>query len=140
MGLIVNTRVVTRADYYGKKQVLQPGNREWVTTIECISAAGWALPPTVIFKGKNFQKGWFDNLSSGWCIAISNNGWTTDEIGLVDWLKNCFIPLNTTRKVGKYLLLILDGHGSHLNPDFDRLCMENDIISLFMPVYISHLL
>ncbi len=55
MGLIATAKVVTRAEYYGWRAVLQPGNREWVTIIESISADGHALPPTVVFKGKNIS-------------------------------------------------------------------------------------
>lgn len=60
MGLISTQKVVTRAEYYGRRAILQPGNREWVTTIEAISADGYSLPPCVIFKGKNFIASWFD--------------------------------------------------------------------------------
>ena len=36
--------------------------------------------------------------------------------------------------------MILDGHGSHLTPKFDKLCNKNDIIPICMPAYSSHLL
>jgi hypothetical protein len=52
MGLTATAKVITRAGYYGRRSLLQPGNREWVTVIECINASGWALPPCVIFKGR----------------------------------------------------------------------------------------
>jgi hypothetical protein len=52
MSLTATAKVVTRADLYEKCQVIQPGNREWVTSIECIGSTGWALPPCIIFKGK----------------------------------------------------------------------------------------
>ena len=52
IGLTATAKVITRAEYYGRRPVLQPGNREWVTIIKSISASGWALPPTIIFKGK----------------------------------------------------------------------------------------
>ncbi|OQD75008.1 hypothetical protein PENANT_c160G06905 [Penicillium antarcticum] len=54
MGLIATAKIITRAEYYGRRSLLQPGNREWVTAIECISASGWALPPCIILKGKVF--------------------------------------------------------------------------------------
>ena len=38
MGLIATTKIITRANYYGKHQVIQPGNCEWVTFIKCISS------------------------------------------------------------------------------------------------------
>lgn len=40
MGLVTTAQVVTRADYYGKALLIQPGNREWVTSIECINFTG----------------------------------------------------------------------------------------------------
>jgi hypothetical protein len=140
MGLISTQKVVTRIDMYGKgRRLLQPGNREWVTAIEAIGADGYSLPPCVIFKGKVAIAGWFDNLPKDWRIEVSANGWTTDEIGL-RWLQNLFIPLTNSRVRGRFRLLILDGHGSHLTPQFDRICAENDIIPLCMPSHASHLL
>ena len=118
---------------------MQPGNREWVTSIETINATGWALPPYLIFKGKVFIESWFDDLLSNWRIDISPNGWTTDQIGL-SWLKDHFIPLTNSRITGDYRLLILDGHGSHLTPQFDQICEQNKIIPICMPAHASHLL
>jgi hypothetical protein len=139
MGIADTTLVVTRADYYGKASVVQPGNREWVTSIECINSTGWALPPCIIFKGKVHIQGWYEDieLPRDSRIEISPNRWTTDEIGL-RWLKNIFIPYTSSRTTGKYRLLILDGHGSHLTPQFDQLCSENNVIPICMPAHSSH--
>ena len=41
---------------------------------------------------------------------------------------------------GRYCLLDLDGHGSHLTPHFDQICSENDIISICMLPHLSYLL
>ena len=82
MGLTATAKVVTRSEYYGWRSLLQPGNCEWVTAIEAISASGWALPPCIIFKGKVFIEGWFDNVPGDWLFEVSPNGWTSDEIGL----------------------------------------------------------
>jgi hypothetical protein len=139
MGLISAQKVVTRADYYGRRHLLQPGNREWVTAIETICADGYSLPPCITFKGKVAIAGWFDDLPRDWRLEVSNNGWTTDEIGL-RWLQKLFIPSTNSRVRGRFRLLILDGHGSHLTPQFDRICAENHIIPLCMPARSSHLL
>ena len=140
MGLISAQKVVTRAEYYGRRAILQPGNREWVTAIETICSDGYSLPPCVVFQGKVYIAGWFEsNLPSDWRIEVSSNGWTTDEIGL-RWLEKHFIPHTNSRVRGRYRLLILDGHGSHLTPQFDRICADNNIIPLCMPAHSSHLL
>jgi len=139
MGLITTAKVITRREFYGRRSLLQPGNRTWVTTIECINASGWALPPSVIFKGKVFIESWFDGLPDDWRLEISPKGWTSDEITL-RWLEKLFIPSTSSRTKGKYRLLILDGHGSHLTPKFDEICEKNDIIAICMPPHSSHLL
>jgi hypothetical protein len=93
MGLTATAKVTTRAEYYGKRALLQPGNREWVTVIECICSDGYALPPYIIFKNKNtnLNLGWAHNLPSDWIFDASANGWTTDEISL-RWLQKGLIP------------------------------------------------
>jgi hypothetical protein len=57
MGLISTTKVVTRASMPGKPHLIQPGNREWVTTIECMNSSGWMVPSCIIFKGKRLIEG-----------------------------------------------------------------------------------
>ena len=46
-----------------------------------------------------------------WVIAISENGWTTNELGL-ELLKH-FNKHTQARTVGSVHLLIIDGHESH---------------------------
>jgi hypothetical protein len=128
MGLTSTAKVVTRAEFYGRRSLLQPGNREWVTLIKCINASGWVLPPCVIFKGKVFVESWFEGLLDDWRFEVSQKGWTSDEITL-RWLEKLFIPSTSSRTKGKYRLLILDGHGSHLTPKFDEICEKKTILS-----------
>lgn len=61
MGLVATAKVVTKAKIVGQPFLVQPGNREWVTSIECINAMGWALPPCIIFKGKVHIQGWYED-------------------------------------------------------------------------------
>jgi hypothetical protein len=140
MGLCATAKVITGSDRYSRPHLLQPGNREWVTAIEAVNAMGWALPSYIIFKATTFiQYGWFDTLPDDWRLDISDNGWTTDAIGM-KWLTKVFIPITNARTTGRYRMLILDGHGSHLTPQFDQICTENHIIPVCMPPHSSHLL
>ena len=78
-------------------------------------------------------------MPAGWTIGLSDNGWTTDALGL-QWLVNVFDPATATRSLGRHRLLILDGHGSHATAEFDRACYERSIITLCIPPHSSHLL
>ena len=40
MGLMATAKVVTRAEMTGQAFLVQPGNREWVTSIEFINSTG----------------------------------------------------------------------------------------------------
>jgi hypothetical protein len=87
MGVAATSKVVTSSDTIGRTTVVQPGNRDWVTTIECINASGWSFPPFIILSGKLHQASWYRDLPIGWVVALSDNGWTTDELGL-EWVKH----------------------------------------------------
>ena len=72
-------------------------------------------------------------------ITISKNGWTTNRIGLI-WLQTIFNKYIKVYTVGRYQLLILDGHRSHTTPEFNRFCLDNAIITLYILPHSSHLL
>jgi hypothetical protein len=139
MGVISTAKVITGAEK-SKPVSVQPGNREWVTAIDCISSYGHCVPPVIIFEGKVHQSTWYsDTLPLDWVIGVSENGWTDNELGLT-WLKHVFEKHTAQHTKGVYRLLILDGHGSHTTPEFDLFCKEHSIITLCMPPHSSHLL
>jgi hypothetical protein len=117
MGKIKTQLVVTGSERRGRPKAIQPGDREWVTAIAAINAAGWSIPPFLIFAGKHHLSAWYEeDIPRDWAIAVSKNGWTTNEIG-VEWLKH-FIKHTEGKVVGARRLLILDGHESHQSLEF----------------------
>jgi hypothetical protein len=139
MGKITTQLVVTGSERRGRPKAIQPGNREWVTLIAAINAAGWPIPPFLIFAGKYHLSAWYEeDIPRDWVIAVSDNGWTNNELG-VEWLKH-FNAHTRTRNVGARRLLVLDGHESHHSLEFQELCKENNIYTLCMPPHSSHLL
>jgi hypothetical protein len=138
MGIIFAGMVVTTSDGLSKAKLAQPGNREWATVIQGVNALGWAIPPFIILAAKYHLANWYTecNLPADWRIATTDNGWTTNEVGL-DWIKH-FHFHTAPRTKGKYRLLILDGHESHHSTEFERYCQQNNIITLCMPPHSSH--
>lgn len=140
MGVISTAMVVTSSERRGRAKSKQPGNREWVTAIQAVNATGWTVPPFIIVQGKYHLSSWYENspLPKDWVIATSENGWTTNEIGL-EWIQH-FDKHTRARTTGVYRLLVLDGHDSHHSTDFEVYCKENNIITLCMPPHSSHIL
>jgi hypothetical protein len=122
---------------------LAPDSREWVSIIECISATGKALAPYFIFKGQVVLQRWEDTLElcfgRDWKCGVSENGWTDNFHG-IQWLRKAFEPSTRPSKASEYRLLILDGHGSHLQADFLTYCMDHRILILQLPPHTSHFL
>ena len=140
MGQITPTMVVTSSDRKGKPKLAQPGNREWVTVIQGVNSQGWTVPPFIIVKGKYHLSSQYENslLLKYQVIAVSNNGWTTNEL-TADWIQH-FNKYTKDRKTGVYRLLVLDGHESHHSDAFEQYCKDNKIITLCMPPHSSHIL
>jgi hypothetical protein len=140
MGIISTAMVVTSSDGRTNAKRMQPGNREWATVIQGVNSQGWTVPPFVIVAGKNHLTSWYQNsgFPPEWVIAVSENGWTTNERGM-DWIRH-FDQHTRSRTVGVYRLLILDGHESHHSDEFEEYCKEQNIITLCMPAHSSHIL
>lgn len=140
MGMRNSSAVVTASDRRSKPMSLQQGNKEWVSSVVCVSAAGWAIPPFIIFQGKHHLSVWYKEVSlpKNWVVGVSENGRTTNELGM-KWLEH-FNKHTKERTIGTYRLLILDGHEVHNSIKFQQYCTEAKIITLCMPPYSSHLL
>jgi len=140
MGIIFAGMVVTTSEGRTKAKLAQPGNREWATVIQGVNACGWAIPPFIILAAKYHLSAWYEgtDLPADWVIATTDNGWTTNEIGL-EWIKH-FNRHTSPRTKGVYRMIILDGHESHHSTDFELFCQEKKIITVCMPAHSSHIL
>lgn len=54
-------KVVTDAERRARPELIQPGDREWVTVIQGICAAGYAIPPFIIYKGRVHISAWYED-------------------------------------------------------------------------------
>lgn len=112
------------------------GCQEWITAIECISAAGKALLPLIIFKAAHSNTAWVPTHTPlNWRFTTSHSGWTSDSHGY-EWLTKVF-QLETAGQGRR--LLIMDGHSSHCTANVIAFCMENKIDLAILPPHTSHL-
>ncbi|CAG8971612.1 hypothetical protein HYALB_00008005 [Hymenoscyphus albidus] len=138
MGQITSEMVVTSTERLSRPRTVQQGNREWATVIQGVGSYGFVVPPYIILAGKNHLSSWYENsqLPRDWVIAVTTNGWTTNERAL-DWIFH-FDRHTKLRTKGIHRLLVLDGHESHHSVDFELFCKSNNIITLCMPAHSSH--
>jgi hypothetical protein len=139
MGIIGGKMVVTRSDRQSNPKLVQPGNLEWATAICAVAADGHVVPPFLCVQGRFHLAPWYQNgnVPRDWVVTTIQNGWTDNKTGL-QWLKH-FDEATRTRRKGRYRMLVLDGHESHINAEFNEYCKENDIIPLCLLPHSSHL-
>jgi hypothetical protein len=63
MGVIGSMKVVTGSVRRRRPDLIQPGNREWVTVIQSICATGYAIPPFIIYKGRVHISAWYEEIN-----------------------------------------------------------------------------
>jgi hypothetical protein len=55
-------KVVTGVERRAQLELVQPGDREWVIVIQSICAAGYAIPPFIIYKGRVHISAWYEEV------------------------------------------------------------------------------
>ena len=136
----------SKASYKRKlsRQASHDGNREWITLVACICADGTALPPGLILaaESQNIQSTWvsaIDKKKHRVSTAVSPYGWSNDDAGLA-WLDQVFKPETLRKAHGKWRLLLLDGHCSHITMDFIKMCIKYRILPAIYPPHSTHTL
>ena len=105
------------------------------TILSCVSAAGFSLPPFMIYPRKRISEALKEGAYLGTSFNCSDNGWITQQL-YIEWF--CFFlkAIPPTRPV----LLIEDGHSSHITIEVIELARENEVHLLCLPSHTTHLL
>ena len=106
------------------------------TVVSCISASGFVLPPCIVYPRKKKVP---DNLKEealpDTLFCNSDNGWINSDIYL-EWFKFFLRSIPPVRPV----LLIQNGHTSHISIELIELARANDVCILCLPSHTTHLL
>jgi DDE superfamily endonuclease/Tc5 transposase DNA-binding domain len=126
----------------GPPKAITSGTTAWVSSLECISAAGQYLMPLVIHRGTNPTQPldhWFPPCEEcpNWTYGFSGKGWTNNDYA-VSWLRQIFIP--ATQNGSNWRLLVVDGHGSHTTAAFQLECLRNQVVFIYLLAHTSHLM
>lgn len=116
-------------------QTVSSGNKAQVTVIACCNAAGYALPPMVVFDRMTLKPELVEGEVPGTMYGLSSNGWVNTEL-FHDWFLCHFLAYAPPARP---LLLLLDGHSSHYQPAFIRAAAEEKVIVFCLPPHTTHL-
>ena len=110
------------------------GKKGQITIVGCVNAAGQAIPPLVVFDAKKLNHTWTSGEFPGTQYGLSDSGWMTTGL-FESWLNEHFLRHAVSSRP---LLLLLDGHSTHYQPEVIRLARENEVIMLCLPQHSTH--
>ena len=105
------SRIITKRDCKNPVQVV-PGSGKEQFTLLALASATAHYPPFVVFTGKNLYDAWMTDGPTGALYRTSANGWMDIDL-FAKWSKQGF--LKWTKDLLRPLLLIFDGHMSHIS-------------------------
>lgn len=105
------------------------------SVLACGSASGALMPPYTVYKGKHLYSQWTQGGPKGAGYGCSQSGWMHD-FNFISWFKTMFVK--AVAKEEKPLLLLFDGHNSHISYDLIEMAKSHGIILFCLPPHTSH--
>ena len=105
------------------------------TVLVCVSATGTYIPPFLIYPRKRMSEHLKVGCVPGTKFGCTSNGWITQDL-FTEWFSFFLSSIPPIRPV----LLLMDGHATHINIDVIDLARENDVHLLCLPSHTTHLL
>ena len=122
-------KIVTSSFY--KAQAITGGKSSITTVIGCGNAAGQQVPPFFVFAGKRMLDGLLDGATPGASGTVTDNGWSNTEV-FNKYMQEHLVKFLPQRSAESYVLVMYDGHRSHVSLGLIEWARKNFIV-LFVP-------
>ncbi|KAJ8028895.1 hypothetical protein HOLleu_28147 [Holothuria leucospilota] len=111
-----------------------------ITTILAAgNAVGYVIPPYFIFKGKHMIERLKAGVYPGSGFEMTSSGWSNGEV-FINYIENHFSKYLPVRDPNQHILLLYDGHTSHISMNLINYALSKKIILFVLPPHSSHLL
>jgi hypothetical protein len=121
--------------------IITPNEREHISVLSCINAAGDSIPNYYVFKGKQYQRAYIAKCEIGVRMGMQKNAWMTGHL-FEKWLNHFAENLEKRGGISptNKHLLILDGHNSHVTIEVIEKAWILGIDMISLPSHTSHAL
>lgn len=122
-------------------QSIVPNQREWLSVLVCVNAAGTAIPSFYIFRGKRFRQNYIQHCEAGATMAMQPRAWMTSYL-FSAWISHFVASIQRTIGISptQRHLLVLDGHNSHVTLEVARAAKNVGLDLISLPSHTSHAL
>ena len=118
-----------------------PDEREWLSVLACVNAAGQHVPNFYILRGKRVMRNYIEQAKSGATMAMQPKAWMTSYL-FAKWIEQFILCIKRRSSISasERHLLILDGHGSHVTLEVVLEAQRAGLDLLTLPSHTSHAL
>ncbi|XP_065941319.1 uncharacterized protein [Magallana gigas] len=117
-------------------QAVTTGKSSTVTILGCGSASGVAIPPYFVFPGMRMRSELMEGSTPGAAGDVTESGWSNSVIFL-QYLQSHFVHY-VSGGLDEPVLLLLDGHRSHVSVAAVEWAKEHNIVLHVLPAHTSH--
>lgn len=137
-GFIINPRLEKVIAKKGARQVhkVAHGNsHDHISVVPTISAAGTYIPPLIIYKGSRTIPDLLEGAPAGTVMGFTESGYMRESL-----FQMYIEHFNRSIPPARPVILMLDGHKSHINYTSINFCHSNGILLYALPPNTTHIL
>jgi DDE superfamily endonuclease len=116
-------------------KVAQGNSHDHISVVPTISAAGTYIPHLIIYKGSRAILGLLEGAPAGTVMGFTDSGYMRESL-----FQMYIEHFNKSIPPARPVLLILDGHKSHINYASVDFCRANGILLYALPPNTTHIL
>ena len=113
--------------------------RSYTTVHGCGSESHTWLPPFIVYKGKHLYSSWTKGGAAGAMYSVSESGWMEKE-NYESWFTKMFMPAVKHMLTSGLVVLLFDGHFSHISLNLVTISRENRVHLMLLPSNTTHVL
>ena len=119
-------------------QTVNSKRSKTVTLIGAGNALGCQIPSYFVFPGQRLVPELLNGKTVGTDATMTTSGWSNSDV-FRTYMKDYFLKYVQGREA-QYILVLYDGHKSHISRDLIDWARENNIILFVLPPHCSHIL
>ena len=120
--------------------MVSEGSREFYSVLDTINAAGSAIPPFIVWKGKTHRDSYYKNDEDrDATFAVSPSWYLDNKLGLL-YISKHFEPHTRCAVESRLRILIVDGHSSHICWPVVQYALDYNIHMIQLPSKSTHIL
>ncbi|CAK1579754.1 unnamed protein product [Parnassius mnemosyne] len=132
-------KVLGPRGYRNLYQIKSGSEKDNLTVLVTFNAKAQVCPPLIVFPYIRPPKQIADSMPPHWVLGRSDSGWMRSDV-FFEYITNDFNNWVVSNEIQRPILLLVDGHKSHMSLELSGMCEQMGIILYALPPNTTHIL